>query len=166
MSFNIGVIGTGYVGLVSGTSFAATGNNVLCVDIDEEKVQKMKKGISPIYEPGLDHLLGRNIKEGRLKFTTNLEDAVNNSEIIFLCLPTPPNEDGSADLQHVLKVAEDIATIIKDQNIDNHNQDQSCSKDVAVLQLAKSKAVARKLVTFARTLKHGLRVELVELFLV
>lgn len=112
MSFKIGVIGTGYVGLVSGTSFAATGNEVLCIDIDEKKVETMKSGKSPIYEPGLEHLLVRNIKEGRLKFSTNLEEAVIKSQVIFLCLPTPPSEDGSADLQHVLKVANQIADII------------------------------------------------------
>lgn len=118
MSFKIGVIGTGYVGLVSGTSFAATGNSVICVDIDPVKIEKMRKGISPIFEPGLDHLLTRNIKEGRLNFTTDLKEAVLNSEIIFLCLPTPPNEDGSADLQHVMKVASDIADILIENNIE------------------------------------------------
>jgi UDPglucose 6-dehydrogenase len=116
MAYNIGVIGTGYVGLVSGTTFASTGNNVICVDIDEKKVEKLKEGISPIYEPGLDPILKRNIKEERLSFTTDLDYAVLNSEIIFLCLPTPPNEDGSADLQHVKKVASDIAIILKKNN--------------------------------------------------
>lgn len=115
MSYKIGVIGTGYVGLVSGTSFAATGNDVICVDIDESKVALMKAGKSPIYEPGLEHLLIKNIKEDRLHFTTDLEKAALECEIIFLCLPTPPNEDGSADLQHVLKVAKDIANIYKNK---------------------------------------------------
>lgn len=117
MSFNIGVVGTGYVGIVSGTTFAETGNNVICIDIDEEKVEKMRKGISPIFEPGLERLLKHNIDEGRLKFSTQLEDAVSSSSIIFLCLPTPPDEDGSADLQYVLKVAADIAEIVKEKNI-------------------------------------------------
>ena len=117
MSYNIGVIGTGYVGLVSGTCFAATGNNVYCIDIVEEKIEKLKKGISPIFEPGLDHMLQKNLKEGRLHFSTNLMDAVEKSEFIFLCLPTPPNEDGSADLHHVLKVAGDITNLIKEHNI-------------------------------------------------
>ncbi len=117
MSFKIGVIGTGYVGLVSGTSFAAAGNDVLCIDIDANKVEIMKSGKSPIYEPGLDHLLARNIKEGRLNFSTDLEQAVVQSQVIFLCLPTPPSEDGSADLQHVLKVANDIADIINKNKI-------------------------------------------------
>lgn len=117
MSFNIGVVGTGYVGIVSGTTFAETGNNVICIDIDEKKVEKMRKGKSPIFEPGLERLLSNNIEEGRLKFSTKLEDAVNSSSIIFLCLPTPPDEDGSADLQYVLKVAKDIAEIVKENNI-------------------------------------------------
>jgi len=112
MAYNVGVIGTGYVGLVSGTCFAETGNDVYCVDIVEEKVEMLKKGITPIFEPGLDRYLKKNLEEGRLRFTTNLEDAVINCRLIFLCLPTPPNEDGSADLQHVLKCAEDIARII------------------------------------------------------
>ena len=113
MAYNIGVIGTGYVGLVTGTCFAATGNNVYCIDIVEEKVNLLKQGKSPIYEPGLDVLLQRNLKEGRLHFSTDLENAVKNCQIIFLCLPTPPSEDGSADLQHVLSATEAIANIIK-----------------------------------------------------
>ncbi len=117
MAYKIGVIGTGYVGLVSGTCFAATGNFVTCVDIDEEKVIKLRQGICPIFEPGLDRLLVQNIHEERLFFTTNLAETVENSQVIFLCLPTPPNEDGSADLHHVLGVAEQIGTIIRDKNI-------------------------------------------------
>ena len=113
MAYNIGVIGTGYVGLVTGTCFAETGNNVWGIDIDEEKVEKLKKGISPIYEPGLEILLQRNLKEQRLNFSTDLQDAVENCSIIFLCLPTPPNEDGSADLQMVLNVTKDIAYKLK-----------------------------------------------------
>lgn len=116
MAYNIGVVGTGYVGLVSGTCFAATGNYVYCVDIDENKVNKLRQGICPIFEPGLNNLLESNIRDERLSFTTNLKDAVDKCNIIFLCLPTPPNEDGSADLQHVKKVAEDIAAILKETN--------------------------------------------------
>jgi len=116
MAFNIGVIGTGYVGLVTGTCFAETGNNVYGIDIVEEKVEKLRQGISPIYEPGLDVLLQRNLKEKRLHFSTKLEDAVENCSIIFLCLPTPPNEDGSADLNHVLNATRDIANILKTKN--------------------------------------------------
>ncbi|MEJ2615424.1 MAG: UDP-glucose/GDP-mannose dehydrogenase family protein [Ignavibacteriaceae bacterium] len=111
---NIAVIGTGYVGLVTGTCFAETGNNILCVDIDENKIEKMQKGIVPIYEPGLDLLFERNIKDKRLNFTTELKNAVVNSEIILLCLPTPQGEDGSADLKYILGVADDIGKIFKE----------------------------------------------------
>ena len=109
----IAVVGTGYVGLVSGTCFAETGNNVICVDIDEQKVQMMKNGEIPIYEPGLEVLFERNIQNGRLTFTTDLASAVEQSEIVFLALPTPPGEDGSADLSYVLGVAKDLSGIIK-----------------------------------------------------
>ncbi len=110
---NIAIVGTGYVGLVTGTCFAETGNTVYCVDIDTEKVKKLKKGIVPIYEPGLDLLIDRNIKVGRLKFTTELSEAVKNSSLVFLCLPTPQDDDGSADLQYVLKVADDLGRMFK-----------------------------------------------------
>ncbi len=104
----IAVIGTGYVGLVTGTCLAETGNDVICVDIDAEKVEKMKQGVVPIYEPHLDVLFERNIKAGRLEFTTSLDEGLAHGEIIFLALPTPEDEDGSADLSYVLKVSEDI----------------------------------------------------------
>lgn len=117
MAFKIGIIGTGYVGIVSGTTFAETGNDVTCVDIDEAKIEKMKKGISPIYEPGLERLMVHNIEENRLKFTSNLQEAVEKCQIIFLCLPTPPDADGSADLKFVMNVSRDIANIIKKENI-------------------------------------------------
>jgi len=107
----ISVIGTGYVGLVTGTCFAETGNSVACMDVDSKKIGQLKKGKSPIYETGLDSLLEKNIKAKRLSFTTSLKDAVSNSEVIFLCLPTPPGADGGADLSFVLSVAEDIAKI-------------------------------------------------------
>jgi UDPglucose 6-dehydrogenase len=109
----IAVVGTGYVGLVTGTCFAETGNHVTCVDIDVNKVEKLKKGIIPIYEPGLDVLFERNIKQGRLDFTTNLEEGIEDAKIIFLALPTPPGEDGSADLRYVLKVANDLGPLLK-----------------------------------------------------
>lgn len=109
---NIAVIGTGYVGLVSGTCFAETGNHVTCVDIDEAKVERMKGGEVPIYEPGLEVLFERNTRQGRLTFTTDLASATKQAEIIFLALPTPPGADGSADLSFVLKVAEDLSNII------------------------------------------------------
>ncbi|MDI9859094.1 UDP-glucose dehydrogenase family protein [Flectobacillus roseus] len=108
----IAVIGTGYVGLVTGTCFAETGNQVTCVDIDEKKVEKMKNGIIPIYEPGLDVLFNRNTAEGRLKFTTNLAEGIKDAKVIFLALPTPPGEDGSADLKYILKVADDLGPIL------------------------------------------------------
>ena len=106
------VIGTGYVGLVSGTCFAETGNDVLCVDIDENKVKRMQNGEIPIYEPGLDVIFERNTRQGRLKFTTDLARAVDHAEVIFLALPTPPGEDGSADLKYILGVADDLSRLI------------------------------------------------------
>ncbi|MGP8215924.1 MAG: UDP-glucose dehydrogenase family protein [Bacteroidia bacterium] len=109
---NISIVGTGYVGLVTGTCFAETGNHVLCVDIDEAKVNAMRSGKIPIYEPDLDVLFERNLKAGRLKFTTRLEEAVKKTDVIFLALPTPPNEDGSADLSYILKVADDLGKLI------------------------------------------------------
>lgn len=113
----IAVIGTGYVGLVTGTCLAETGNNVVCVDIVEEKVEKMKNGIMPIYEPGLDILFNRNIEQGRLSFTTNLAEAIKEAVIIFLALPTPPGGDGRADLSYVLGAAKDIANIIDNYKV-------------------------------------------------
>ncbi|MBV43004.1 MAG: UDP-glucose 6-dehydrogenase [Crocinitomicaceae bacterium] len=113
----IAVVGTGYVGLVSGTCFAETGNDVVCVDIDEAKVASMKEGKIPIYEPHLDVLFERNIQAGRLTFTTNLESAIEEATLIFLALPTPPGEDGSADLSYVLGVAGHLGKIIKDYKV-------------------------------------------------
>lgn len=112
---NLAVVGTGYVGLVTGTCFAETGNEVICVDNDTNKIKKMKSGIIPIYEPGLSSLFQRNIKNNRLKFTTNLHEAVRKSDIIFLCLPTPQNGDGSADLKYVIGVAEDLGKFFKEE---------------------------------------------------
>ncbi len=114
---NIAVVGTGYVGLVTGTCFAEMGNHVTCVDIDTNKVDRMRNGIIPIYEPHLDVLFERNIKQGRLQFTTNLEEAIADASIIFLALPTPPGEDGSADLSYVLGVAHNLGRLIKDYKI-------------------------------------------------
>lgn len=116
---NIAVIGTGYVGLVSGTCFAEMGNNVICVDNDKKKLDNIKKGIIPIYEPGLDVLLNRNIEKQRIVFTDDLSKAVIESEFIFLCLPTPQNEDGSADLNHVFDVADKIGKILKKSEIND-----------------------------------------------
>jgi UDPglucose 6-dehydrogenase len=113
----IAVIGTGYVGLVTGACFAETGNHVICVDIDANKVDRLKKGEVPIYEPGLDIIFERNTKQGRLSFTTNLLEAIKDAAIIFLALPTPPGADGSADLSYILKVAKDLSEIIVDYKV-------------------------------------------------
>lgn len=113
----IAVIGTGYVGLVTGTCFSETGNTVTCVDIDKEKIKKLQQGVITIYEPGLEQLFERNIKQKRLFFTTDLEEGIKDAQIIFLALPTPPGEDGSADLKYVLKVAEDLGPILKDYTV-------------------------------------------------
>lgn len=109
----IAVVGTGYVGLVTGTCFAETGNDVICVDIDKAKVEKMQNGEVPIYEPDLDVLFERNQRQGRLHFTTNLQEAVDHAEVIFLALPTPPGEGGAADLKYILGVAADLSHLVK-----------------------------------------------------
>ena len=105
---NIAIVGTGYVGLVSGTCFAETGVNVTCVDVDAQKIERLKNGEIPIYEPGLDQLVLKNVKAGRLKFTTDLASILNEQEIVFSAVGTPPDEDGSADLKYVLQVAKTI----------------------------------------------------------
>ncbi len=113
----IAMIGTGYVGLVTGTCFAESGNDVVCVDTDEKKIENLKNGVIPIYEPGLDGLVKRNVAEERLSFTTSLEEAVHKCLLLFIAVGTPPGEDGSADLKHVLKVARDIGRSIKEYRI-------------------------------------------------
>jgi UDPglucose 6-dehydrogenase len=113
----IAVVGTGYVGLVTGTCFAETGNDVTCVDIDKSKVDKLTNGQITIYEPGLEKLFLRNLKEERLRFTTSLEDGIKDAAIIFLALPTPPGEDGSADLKYILGVADHLGKILKDYKV-------------------------------------------------
>ncbi len=113
----IAVVGTGYVGLVSGTCFAETGNDVICVDIDAGKVERMRNGEVPIYEPHLDVLFERNIKAGRLTFTTDLAEAIEPAEVIFLALPTPPDEDGSADLSYVLGVADQLGRMMTEYKV-------------------------------------------------
>jgi len=113
----IAVVGTGYVGLVTGTCLSETGNMVTCVDINEDKVTQLRNGQVPIYEPGLDVLLHRNTEQGRLRFTTNLAEAVADAQLIFLALPTPPGGDGAADLSYVLGAAKDIAGIITDYKV-------------------------------------------------
>ena len=113
----IAVVGTGYVGLVSGTCFAETGNKVTCIDIDQRKVDKLSKGEITIYEPGLEKIFLRNLNEGRLKFTTSLEEGIQDAAIIFLALPTPPGADGSADLKYVLGVADHLGKILTDYKV-------------------------------------------------
>ncbi|MBP7173804.1 MAG: UDP-glucose/GDP-mannose dehydrogenase family protein [Cloacibacterium sp.] len=114
---NITIVGTGYVGLVTGTTLAELGNSVYCVDVDEKKVAGMKNGIVPIYEPNLEEMFLRNIQAQRLFFTTNLKEALDKSEVIYLALPTPPGEDGSADLSYVLGVAEKIGELMTDYKV-------------------------------------------------
>jgi len=114
---NITIVGTGYVGLVTGTTLAELGNTVYCVDIDAKKVEAMKQGTVPIYEPGLEEMFLRNITAQRLFFTTELKDALEKSEVIYLALPTPPGEDGSADLSYVLSVADQIGNLLTDYKV-------------------------------------------------
>ena len=113
----IAVVGTGYVGLVTGTCFSETGNEVTCIDIDQKKVEKLTNGEITIYEPGLEKLFLRNLKEERLRFTTNLEEGIKDAQIVFLALPTPPGEDGSADLRYVLGVADHIGKLLTDYKV-------------------------------------------------
>ena len=113
----IAVVGTGYVGLVTGTSFAETGNQVTCVDIDQRKVEKLSNGQITIYEPGLEKIFLRNLKEGRLRFTTSLAEGIKDAMIVFLALPTPPGEDGSADLKYILGVADDLGKLLTDYKV-------------------------------------------------
>lgn len=110
----IAVVGTGYVGLVTGTCLSETGNNVTCIDIDQEKVAKLRSGKVTIYEPGLDVIFERNIRQGRLHFTTDLKEGIKGAQVIFLALPTPPGEDGSADLKYILQVANDLGPLLSD----------------------------------------------------
>ncbi|HET6512784.1 MAG TPA: nucleotide sugar dehydrogenase, partial [Candidatus Kapabacteria bacterium] len=114
---NIAIIGTGYVGLVSGAGFAETGNHVTCMDVVPEKIEKLKQGVIPIFEPGLEEMVKFNLQEGRLKFTLDLEEAVHNSEVIFLALPTPPGGDGAADLSYVMSTAKKIAGMVKEPKV-------------------------------------------------
>ena len=113
----IAVVGTGYVGLVTGTCFAEIGNTVTCIDIDEAKINKMRDGVIPIYEPGLEDIFSRNIKEGRLKFTNELKKGIEGAEVIFLALPTPPGEDGSADLSYILGVTDSLGEILNEYTV-------------------------------------------------
>jgi UDPglucose 6-dehydrogenase len=156
----ISVIGTGYVGLVSGTCFAETGNQVICVDIDESKVERLSRKECTIYEPGLEVLLERNVDQGRLSFTTDLEYAVANTDIIFLALPTPPGGDGAADLSYVLGMAEKLGTLIQDYKV---IVDKSTvpvgTADLVTAAIAKNAKVEFDVVSNPEFLKEGVAVE-------
>ncbi len=157
---NIAVIGTGYVGLVSGTCFAETGNTVTCVDINAEKVAQMQQGTIPIYEPGLEIIFERNTKQGRLKFTTDLAAAIEKAKIIFLALPTPPGEDGSADLSYVLGVAEQLGKLMKEYKVivDKSTVPVGTSEKVHAA-IAKNATVAFDVVSNPEFLREGAAVE-------
>ena len=114
---NVAIIGTGYVGLVTGAGIAETGNNVICMDIVQEKIDALKKGIIPIYEPGLEEIVKFNMSEGRLNFTTDLKEAITDAKVIFLALPTPQGEDGAADLSRVMTVAKQLASLITEPKV-------------------------------------------------
>ena len=156
----IAVIGTGYVGLVSGTCFAETGNQVICVDINEAKVEKLKNGEVPIYEPQLETLFERNVRQERLKFTTSLEEAVDKSDIIFLALPTPPGEDGSADLSYILGVANQLGSIMKEYKVivDKSTVPVGTAEKVAAA-IKKSSTVDFDVVSNPEFLREGFAVE-------
>src|SRR5690554_2860463 len=156
----ISVIGTGYVGLVTGTCLAETGNEVLCIDIDKNKVKQMQEGIVPIYEPQLDVLFERNIKANRLRFSTSLEEGLNHGDIIFLALPTPEDEDGSADLSYVLGAAKDIGKLIKDYKVivDKSTVPVGTSDKVKET-IAKETNVAFDVVSNPEFLREGFAVE-------
>ena len=157
----IAIVGTGYVGLVTGTCFAETGNQVICVDVDEAKVSNMKKGIIPIYEPGLEALFERNSQQGRLTFSTDLASSVKDAEIIFLALPTPPGEDGSADLTYILGVARDLSGIIKDYKVivDKSTVPVGTAEKVTATLLEKLDASLFDVVSNPEFLREGAAVE-------
>ncbi len=158
---NIAVIGTGYVGLVTGTCFAETGNHVVCVDIDEDKVRRMQAGEVPIFEPGLELLFDRNTKEGRLIFTTALEDAIRQADIVFLALPTPPGEDGSADLSYVLKAAGDAAEYVEKYTVfvDKSTVPVGTSEKVAEVIASKISNTLFDVVSNPEFLREGVAVD-------
>jgi UDPglucose 6-dehydrogenase len=160
LTMKISVIGTGYVGLVTGTCFAETGNTVTCVDIDKEKIKKLQQGIITIYEPGLEQLFERNIKQHRLTFTTNLEEGIKDAQIIFLALPTPPGEDGSADLKYILKVAEDLGPLLKDYTVlvDKSTVPVGTTEKVKA-KIAKQAKVEFDVVSNPEFLREGVAVE-------
>jgi UDPglucose 6-dehydrogenase len=156
----IAVVGTGYVGLVTGTCFAETGNNVTCIDIDENKINKLSQGIITIFEPGLEILFERNLKQGNLKFTTQLKEGIKGAELIFLALPTPPGEDGSADLKYILKVADDLGHILEKYTVivDKSTVPVSTSEKVHAA-IAKNAKVEFDVVSNPEFLREGVAVE-------
>jgi UDPglucose 6-dehydrogenase len=157
----IAVIGTGYVGLVTGTCFAESGNHVMCVDIDASKVEKMQNGYVPIYEPGLEVLFERNTRQGRLHFTTRLDEGIRDAQVIFLALPTPPGADGSADLSYVLKVAEDLSSIITDYKVivDKSTVPVGTAEKVASVLAARLDPALFDVVSNPEFLREGVAVE-------
>lgn len=157
---NIAVVGTGYVGLVSGTCLAETGNIVTCVDVDKNKVEKLNAGKITIFEPGLDVIFHRNQKENRLFFTTNLEDAIKDAKLIFLALPTPPGEDGSADLSYVLGVAEQLGKIMKEYKvIINKSTVPVGTAEKTKVAIAKNATVEFDVVSNPEFLREGVAVD-------
>ena len=156
----ITVVGTGYVGLVTGTCFSETGNKVTCVDIDAQKVNKLSNGQITIYEPGLEKIFLKNIKESRLTFTTELEKAIEGAEIIFLALPTPPGADGSADLKYVLGVADQLGKILKDYKvIVNKSTVPVGTADKVTKAIAKNYTGAFDVVSNPEFLREGVAVD-------
>lgn len=157
---NICVIGTGYVGLVTGTGLADSGNNVICVDIDAAKVKMMQEKKVPIYEPGLETLFERNIRQGRLTFTTDLQTGVKGSDILFLALPTPPGEDGSADLSYVLNVASQIGPMLEKYTIIvNKSTVPVGTADLVRETIAKNAAAGFDVISNPEFLREGFAVE-------
>lgn len=156
----IAVVGTGYVGLVTGTCFAETGNHVTCIDIDESKVAKLKSGTVTIYEPGLEAIFDRNIRQNRLEFTTSLEEGIKDAQVIFLALPTPPGEDGSADLQYILKVAKDLGPLLDNYAVivDKSTVPVGTSERVHK-EIAKTASVDFDVVSNPEFLREGVAVE-------
>ena len=155
----VAIVGTGYVGLVTGTCLAETGNDVICVDIDKEKVKKLNN-IMPIYEPDLDTLFERNVKAGRLNFTTNLKEAAVKSDIIFLALPTPPGEDGSADLSYILGVADELGKIINEYKIIvNKSTVPVGTAEKVIAAISKNTNVEFDVVSNPEFLREGLAVD-------
>jgi len=158
----IAVVGTGYVGLVTGTCLAETGNEVICVDINEKKVEMMKAGKLPIYEPGLEQLFHRNIAQDRLKFTSNLAEGIRDAKIIFLALPTPPGGDGAADLSYVLGAAGDIAKLLTDYKVIVTKSTVpvgTADKVTAVMQQHAAEGVEYAVVSNPEFLREGVAVE-------